>query len=114
MFLILKYCLLFITTGNPTVVNSLEVFLVDTITLFIAWDVSLTTNNYSLILNITDSYNSMETITLLSLEQAYKYLLSNTDPCNEYNVTLSVATNISTCSDHDTRSVLIAGKLLYA
>ena len=114
MFLILKYCLLFVTTGNPTVVNSLEVFLVDTITLFIAWDVSVTTNNYSLILNITHSYNSMETITLLSLEQAYKYSLSNTYTCNVYNVTLSVATNISTCNAHDTRSVLIAGKLLYA
>ena len=111
-FLILKYCLLFITTGNPTVVNSLGVFLVDTITLFIVWDVSVTTNNYSLILDITDAYNSMETITLPSLKQAYMYTLSNTYPCNVYNVILSVATNISTCSD--TRNVLNAGKLLYA
>ena len=93
-------------------VNSLEVFLVDTITLFIAWDVSVTTNNYSLILDITDAYNSMETITLPSLKQVYMYTLSNTYPCNVYNVILSVATNISTCSD--TRNVLNAGKLLYA
>ena len=88
-------------------VNDLEIFSVDTNILFISWDAYTSTNNCTFILNINDSYNSMDVIHLPCCDHTYEYTINNPDPCNQYNITLTVQTNVSTCiSSH---SVLISG-----
>ena len=98
---------LFTTTGDSPVVNNVEVFSVDTNSLFISWDVYTSTNNCTFTLNIIDSYNSMDTIHLPCCDRAYEYTINNPDPCSHYNITLTVETDVLTCTD--SRSVLISG-----
>ena len=98
---------MFINTDDPIVVNDLDIFSVDTNTLFISWDAYTSTNNCTFTLNIIDSYNSMDIIHLPCYDHDYEYTLNNPDPCNQYNITLTVQTNISTCIN--SHSVLISG-----
>ena len=49
----------------------------------------------------------MDTIHLPCCDHDYEYTLNNPDPCNQYNITLTVEANVSTCID--SRNVLISG-----
>ena len=99
---------MFINTDDPIVVNDLDIFSVDTNTLFISWDAYTSTNNCTFTLNIIDSYNSMDIIHLPCYDHDYEYTINNPDPCNQYNITVTVEANVSTCTD--SRSVFISGK----
>ena len=98
---------LFTSSGDPPVVNDIEVFSVDANTLFISWDAYTSTNNCNFTLIIIDSYNSMDTTHLPCYDRDYEYTINNPDPCNQYNITVTVEANVSTCTD--SRSVLISG-----
>ena len=49
----------------------------------------------------------MDTIHLPCYDHDYEYTINNPDPCNQYNITLTVEANVSTCID--SRSVVISG-----
>ena len=55
----------------------------------------------------------MDTIHLPCCDHAYEYTINNPDPCNQYNITLTVETIVSTCVNIstfiDSRSLLISG-----
>ena len=99
---------MFTTSGDPYLLKDIQVFSVDTNTLFISWDVYTSTNNCTFTLNINDSYNSMDIIHLPCYDHDYEYTINNPDPCNQYNITVTVEANVSTCTD--SRSVFISGK----
>ena len=95
---------MFTTSGDPYLLKNIQVFSVDTNTLFISWDVYTSTNNCTFTLNINDS---MDIIHLPCYDHDYEYTINNPDPCNQYNITVTVEANVSTCIS--SRSVLISG-----
>ena len=97
---------MFTTAGESHLVNDVA-FSVDINTLFISWDAYTSTNNCTFTLKIIDSFHSIDTIHLPCYDHDYEYTLNDLNPCNQYNITLTFETDVSTCID--SRSVLIPG-----
>ena len=59
---------------------------------------SASTDNYTLTLDITGSHNLIDTIELTCLNQAYEYELNNPDLCIEYEICITIETDVF-CND---------------
>ncbi len=95
-------------SGDPTVIDDLTIDQIDKNTLLIRWGIIYDMNlNYTQSITIQDTSNNTNSniITVDNYLYDLIYELDNPNTCTEYNITLNVNTNITTCSDSRTVSI---------
>ena len=87
-------------------IDDLTIDQIDEDTLLIRWGIlSVTDLDYTQSITIQDTSNNTNSIILTDNDyQYYLYELENPNTCTEYNITLNVDTNITTCNDSRTVS----------
>ncbi len=97
-------------------INDLTIDQIDEDTLLIRWGIlSVTDLDYTQSITIQDTSNNTNSIILTDNDyQYYLYELENPNTCTEYNITLNVDTNITTCNDSRTVSkyYITTGKII--
>ena len=98
------------TIGDPTVVSSLEVLQTDEHLLHINWVISVSSQNYTQ--SLTIQYNSTDYTTEVGTdEQLFLFYLNSERLCVDYNITIHIETNITSCSNSRTVSMFKTGKV---